>query len=112
MKDAQLRAYFEDDISLFSAEEIKKAKQKEGESLKGTYEQVSRANLTAQQLQHVIQTTWAIQERSSQEGEASLKARMVDKSFKQQLLEVDFETGASNTFTHELEASSYIELDQ
>ena len=65
VKDAHLRAYFEDDLSLFSAEEIKKAKQKEGESLRGTYEQVSRANLTAQQLQHVIQTTWAIQERSS-----------------------------------------------
>ena len=95
VKDAQLRAYFEDDLSLFSAEEIKKAKQEEGESLKGTYEPVSRANLTAQQLQHVIQTTWAIQERSSQEGEASLKARMIDKSFKQQLFELDFETGAS-----------------
>ena len=31
--DAQLHAYFEDDLSLFSAEEIMKAKQKEGESL-------------------------------------------------------------------------------
>ena len=68
VKDAQLQAY---DLSLFSAEEIKKAKQKEGESLRGTYEQVSRASLTAQQLQQVIQTTWSIQERPSQEGEAS-----------------------------------------
>ena len=95
VKDAQLRAYFEDDLSLFSAEEIKKAKQKEGESLRGTYEQVSRASLTAQQLQHVIQTTWAIQERSSQEGEASLKARIVDTSFKQQILDLDMATCAS-----------------
>ena len=61
MQDAHLKAYFEDDLSLFPAEEIKKAKLKEGESLRGTYEQVSRG-LTAQQLQHVIQTTWAIQE--------------------------------------------------
>ena len=85
MKDAQLRAYFDDDLSLFSAEEIKKAKQKAGESLKGTYDQVSRSSLAARQLKHVIQTTWAIQARSSQEGEASLTARVVDTSFKQQL---------------------------
>ena len=79
VKDAQLRAYFADDLSLFPAEEIKKAKQKAGESLRGTYEHVSRASLSAQQLQHVIQTTWAIQEQSSQEGEASLKARILEK---------------------------------
>ena len=41
VQDAQLQAYFADDLSLFPAEEIKKAKQKEGESLRGTYEQVS-----------------------------------------------------------------------
>ena len=111
VKDAQLRAYFDDDLSLFSAEEIKKAKQKEGESLRDTYQQVSRASLTAQQLQHVIQTTWAIQERSSQEGEASLKAKIVDTSFKQQILDLGMATCASTPY-HELEDSSYLELDQ
>ena len=95
VQDAQLQAYFEDDLSLFPAEEIKKAKQKEGESLRGTYEQVSRASLSAQQLQHAIQTTWAIQEKSSQDGEASLKARIVDKSFKQRILDLDLATRAS-----------------
>ena len=97
MKEAQLQAYFEDDLSLFSAEEIKKAKQKEGESLRGTYDPVSRASFTAQQLQQVIQTTWAIEERSSQGREVSLKARLVDKSFKQQILEFDFESCASTS---------------
>ena len=95
MKNAQLQAYCEDDLSLFSAEEIKKAKLKEGESLRGTYEQVSRASLTEQQLQHAIETTWSVQERPSQEGEASLKARTVDKAFRQQSLELDMETHAS-----------------
>ena len=95
MKAAQLHAYFEDDLSLFSAEEIKKAKQKAGESLRGTYESVPRASFTEQQLQHVIQTTWAMQEQSSQEGEASLKARILDKSFKQQILDLDMATCAS-----------------
>ena len=95
VQDAHLKAYFEDDLSLFPAEEIKKAKLKEGESLRGTYEQVSRASLTAQQLQHVIQTTWAIQERSSAEGEASLKARIVDNSFKQQILDLHLAICAS-----------------
>ena len=36
-----------------------------------------------------------MQERSSQEGEASLKARLVDTSFKQQILDLDMATGAS-----------------
>ena len=99
MQDAHLKAYFEDDLSLFPAEEIKKAKQKASESLGGTYEQVSRASLSAQQLQHVIQTTWAIQEQSSQEGESSLKARTLDKSFKQQILDLDMATCAS-TLSH------------
>ena len=85
VQDAHLKAYFEDDLSLFPAEEIKKAKLKEGESLRGTYEQVSRASLTAQQLQHVIQTTWAIQERSSTEGEAKLES----KNCRQQLQAAD-----------------------
>ena len=57
LKVAQLQNYFEDDLSLFSAEEITKAQQKAGESLRGTYEPVPRASFTAQQLQHVIQTT-------------------------------------------------------
>ena len=95
VQDAQLQAYFADDLSLFPAEETKKAKQKAGESLRGTYEQVSRASLSAQQLQHVTQTTWAIQEQSSQQGEASLKARILDKSFKQQILDLDMATCAS-----------------
>ena len=56
---------------------------------------MSRTSLTAQQLQQVIQTTWAIQERSSQEGEASLKARILDKSFKQQILDLDMAICAS-----------------
>ena len=64
VQNTQLQAYFEDDLSLFSAEEIKKAKQKEGESLKGTYEQVSRQSLTAQQLQQVFQTAWTLEETS------------------------------------------------
>ena len=92
VKDAQLPADFEDDLSLHPAEQIKKAKQKEGESLRGTYEPVPRASFTAQQLQHVLQTTWAIQEQSSQDGEASLKARILDKSFKQQILDLDLAT--------------------
>ena len=50
VKAAQLQAYFEGDLSLFSAEEIKKAKQKEGESLRGTYESVPRTSFTAYQL--------------------------------------------------------------
>ena len=97
VKAAQLQAYFEDDLSLFSAEEIKKAKQKAGESLRGTYESVPRASFTAQQLQHVTQTTWAIQEQSSQDGEASLKARILDKSFQQRLFDLDMATCASTT---------------
>ena len=60
---------------------------------------MSRASLTAQQLQHVIHTTWAIQEKSSQDGEASSKARILDKSFKQQILDLDLATCAS-TPTH------------
>ena len=90
-----LQASFEDDLSLFTAEEIKKAKLKEGESLRGTYEQVSRESLTAQQLQQVIQTTWAFEERTSQEGEASLKARVVDKDFQHQIFNLDLTTCAS-----------------
>ena len=96
-KNAQLQAYFEDDLSLFSAEEIKKAKQKAGESLRGTYESVPRASFTAQQLQHVTQTSWAIQEQSSQDGEASLKARILDKSFQQRIFDFDMATCASPT---------------
>ena len=95
VKDAQLRAYFEDDLSLFSAEEIKKAKQKEGESLRGTYQQVSRASLTAQQLQHVIQTTWAIQERSSTRRRSKLESKnLLTTSFKQRILDLDLATCA------------------
>ena len=87
--DAQLHASFEDDLSLFSAEEIKKAKEKAGESLRGTCESVPRASFTAQQLKHVIQTTWAIQQQSSQDGEASLKARILDKSFQHRIFDLD-----------------------
>ena len=97
MKEAQFQAYFEDDLSLFSAEEIKKAKQKEGESLKGTYEQVSRQSLTAQQLQQVIQTTWTFEERSSHDGNSRLRARIIDKAFQQQLLDLDSVVCASTS---------------
>ena len=83
MKDAQLHAYFDDDLTLYSAEDSEKAQQKEGERLKGTHDPVSRSSLTAQQLKHVTQTTWAIQPRASQ-GEASLTARIVDISELQQ----------------------------
>ena len=95
LQSAQLHASFDDDLSLFSAEEINKAKQKAGESLRGTYGQVSRASLTAQQLQQVIQTTWAFDERSSREGEVSLRARIVNTSFKQQIFELDCGSCAS-----------------
>ena len=94
VKAAQLQAYFQDDLSLFTAEEIKKAKQKAGASLRGTYASVPRASFTAQQLQHVIQTTWTIQEQSSQDGEASLKARILDKSFQQRIFDLDMATCA------------------
>ena len=92
MKDAQLRAYFDDDLSLFSAEEIKKAKQKEGESLRDTYQQVSRASLTAQTVSACDSDHMG---NTSQEGEASLKARIVDTSFKQQILDLGIATCAS-----------------
>ena len=98
VQDAQLQAYYDDDLSLFPAEEIKKVKLKEGESLRGTYEQVSRASLTAHQLQQVIQTTWAFEERPSQGGEkVSLKARIVDKDFQHQIFDLDLATCASTT---------------
>ena len=87
VKEAQLQAYFEDDLSLFPAAEIK--------SLRGTYDQVSKESLTAQQLQQVIQTTWAVEERASQDGAASLKARIVDNSFKHQISDLDLTTCAS-----------------
>ena len=95
VKEAQLRAYYADDLSWFTTEEIKEAKLKEGESLRGTYDQVSKESLTAQHLQQVIRTTWAIEERASQDGAASLKARMVDKDFKLQISDLDLTTGAS-----------------
>ena len=93
--DAQLRAYFNDDLSLFSAEEIKKAQLTAAESLQGTYDQVSRTSFTAQQLQHVFQPAWTMQERSSKEGTISLKARLVDTSVKQQIFDLDMTTVAS-----------------
>ena len=94
-KDAQLQAYYQDDLSLFPAEEIEKAKLNEGENLRGACEQESRASLTEEQLQHVIETTWSLRERPSQAGEASLKARLVDKGFKHQSLDLDMDTHAS-----------------
>ena len=56
-----------------------------------------RASFTAQQLQHVIQTSWVTQEQSSQDGEASLKARILDKNFQQRIFDVDMATCASPT---------------
>ena len=86
VNDAQLRAYLDVDLHSFSATEIKNAKLIAVESLQGTYDTVSRTSLTAAQLQRVIQPTWIMQERSSKDGLLSLKARLVDTSFKQQLL--------------------------
>ena len=75
----------------------RKLSKKEGESLRGTFESVPRASFTAQQLQHVIQTTWAIQAQSSQDGEASLKAQILDKCFQQQIFDFDMATCASTS---------------
>ena len=97
MTTAHLHASFDDAISLFSVEEIKQAKQKAGESLRGTYAQMSSKSFTAQQLQQVIQTTWSFDERSSREGEVSLSARIVNTSFKQQILELDCRSCASTS---------------
>ena len=99
LKEAQLNAYFADNLSSFSAEKIKIAKQKAGTSLRGAYDPVSKASFTAQQLQQVIQTTWAFEERPSQGGEVNLHARIVTTSFKQQILELDFGACAS-THSH------------
>ena len=44
LKDVHLQAYYEDDLSLFAEEDIKKAMLKEGESLHGTYDPVSKAS--------------------------------------------------------------------
>ena len=97
LKEAQLHAYFADDPSLFSAEEITTAKQKASERLSGTFERVSKASFTARQLQQVIHTTWAFEERSSQGGDVSLHARIVNTSFRKQLLKHDFGSCASPT---------------
>ena len=96
LNEAQLQAYLEADLSLFPAEEVKEAKLKEGESLRDTYEPVTRASLTTQQLQQVIQTTWAIEEKASQDGATSLKARIVDHSFKQRTLDLHLATCTSS----------------
>ena len=95
LKDVHLQAYYEDDLSLFPEEDIKKAMLKEGESLHGTYVPVSKASFTKQQLKQVIQTRWAVQARPSQDGSTSLKARFVAKGFKQQILDPSLETYAS-----------------
>ena len=81
--------------SLFPAEKVKKAKQYASESFQGTYEQVSRQSLTAQQHQRVIHTKWTFEDRSSLEGESSLRARLVDPAFQQQLLDHDSIVSAS-----------------
>ena len=58
LKDVHLQAYYEDDLSLFPEEEIKKATMKEGENLHGTCQPVAKSSLTKQQLKQVIQTRW------------------------------------------------------
>ena len=68
---------------------------KERESLHGTYEPVSKASFTKQQLKQVIQTRWVVQPRPAQDGETSLRARFVAKGFKQQILDPSLETYAS-----------------
>ena len=80
VQDAHHKAYFEDDLSLCSAEEIKPPKLKEGESLRGTYESrcaLSKPYSTATSVCD-INTTWAVQERSWQQilEPVSLKARI------------------------------------
>ena len=95
LKDVHLQAYYEDDLSLFAEEDIKKAMLKEGESLHGTHDPVARANFTKQQLKQVIQTRWVVQPRPAQDGETSLRARFVAKGFKQQILDPSLETYAS-----------------
>ena len=97
VQHAQLQAYFEDDLSLFPAEEVKKAKQQEGESLKGIYEQVSKQSLTTLQLQQVICPTWTFEAISSHEGESSLRARLIDKAFQHQILDRDLTLCASTS---------------
>ena len=95
LKDVHLQAYYEDDLSLFAEEDIKKAMLKEGESLRGTYDPVSKASFSKQQLKGVIQTRWVVQPRPAQDGETSLRARFVAKGFKQQILDPSLETYAS-----------------
>ena len=80
LKHVHLQAYYEDDLSLFSEEDIRKAMLKEGESLSGTYEPVSKTSFTQQQLKQEIQTRWVVQPRPSQDGETSLRARFVAKA--------------------------------
>ena len=80
LKDVHLQAYYEDDLSLFSEEDIKKAMLTEGENLQGTYEAVSKASFTPQQLKKVIKTRWVVTPRPSQEGEASLKQDLLPKA--------------------------------
>ena len=95
MKNVHLQAYYEDDLSLYPEDEIKKAMLKEVENLQGTYDPVPKSSFTPQQLKHVIQTGWVVQTRPAQEGEASLKARFVAKGFKKQILDPSLETYAS-----------------
>ena len=95
LKDVHLQAYYEDDLSLFAEDDIKRAMLKEGESLHGTYDPVSKASFTKQQLKQVIQTRWVVQPRPAQDGETSLRARFVAKGFKQQILDPSLETYAS-----------------
>ena len=95
LKDVHLQAYYEDDLSLFAEDDIKKAMLKEGESLHGTYDPVSKASFTKQQLKQVIQTRWVVQPRPAQDGETSLRARFVAKGYKQQILDPSLETYAS-----------------
>ena len=78
------------------AEAIQKAEHEAGESLKGTYQSVPRMSFTAPQLQRVIQTTWSVQEQSSCEGNFSLKARILDTSFKRQIVDLDLSRCSSS----------------
>ena len=45
-----LQAYYEDDLSLYPEDEIKKAMMKESENLAGTYDPVPKSSFTPQQL--------------------------------------------------------------
>ena len=114
LKDVHLQAYYEDELSLFAEDDIKKAMLNEGESLHGTYDPVpvSKASFTKQQLKQVIQTRWVVQPRPAQDGETSLRARFVAKGFKPADLGSKLGNLRLHTQPSELENPSHLELGE